>query len=370
MTRLRVLSWNLHGVMTAPRIEERVALAADEILRRRPAVVLLQEIWRKSEAVVLEEKFEAKGYRTLLTPEPGAIIRTAGLHAFVDGAAGWKFGADGFEAFVENAPAWKVWEGDALGDKGVQWFRVEGHGTAAWILNTHLQAAYEPGGYAEIRRAQLRQLTARSEALLAKQPLPLIAAGDLNTRPDEPGFEEISAAWQDLTRGVRDECDCGTVAGAKEEGWIDYILARTIDGTALDARVELIVNRAPDDPYSDHDGLQAALRRQCRIHALQQRLPLAGETGRKAHPVAVELHVAEEVAAVDVEVEEGLGAPREVSGPALDEAVASPQLAQQRLQGNEVSRLGVAHLLPSAAGGCPPGAPPLRPCRPTRAATP
>jgi endonuclease/exonuclease/phosphatase family metal-dependent hydrolase len=257
MTRLRVLSWNLHGVMTAPRIEERVALAADEILRRRPAVVLLQEIWRKSEAVVLEEKFEAKGYRTLLTPEPGAIPRTAGLHAFVDGAAGWKFDADGFEAFAENAPAWKVWEGDALGDKGVQWFRVQGHGTAAWILNTHLQAAYEPGGYAEIRAAQLRQLTARSEALLAKQPLPLIAGGDLNTRPDEPGYEEIAGAWQDLTRGVRNECGCGTLPGAADEGWIDYILARTIDGTALDARVELIVNRATDDPYSDHDGLQA-----------------------------------------------------------------------------------------------------------------
>ncbi|MEN8160383.1 MAG: hypothetical protein ABFS41_09970, partial [Myxococcota bacterium] len=156
--QLRLVSWNVHGTSVAPRIRERLDAVTGAVLAREPGLVLLQEVWRPRDADRLTERFAREGYAAVGVPAGGLLMRTAGLLAFVHQRAGWRASAARFHEFSAEASDWKVWEGDGLGDKGVQGFTVSRDGLAFDVLHTHLQAAYEEGGYTEVRRAQLREL--------------------------------------------------------------------------------------------------------------------------------------------------------------------------------------------------------------------
>jgi endonuclease/exonuclease/phosphatase family metal-dependent hydrolase len=256
--QLRLVSWNVHGTPVAPRISERLDAVAGAVLARKPAVVLFQEVWRRSDATWLEKRFARKGYEVVGVPNGGLLMRKAGLLAFVHARAGWRADAARFHEFSAEASDWKVWEGDGLGDKGVQGFTVSREGLAFDVLHTHLQAAYQEGGYAEVRRAQLREL----RALVATvQDRPVLVAGDLNTAPDEPAWQEL-ADLRDLTATLRASCECGTsVPEAGETSrWIDYLLAHVPSGWDVEAKLSLLRSQRPDVPYSDHQGLDAVFR--------------------------------------------------------------------------------------------------------------
>lgn len=255
-TRLRLVSWNVHGTPTAPRVEERLAAIAGVIAALEPDLVLLQEVWRWRDAEALEKTLAPRGFRVVSLPSGGVWIRRSGLLAFVRSATGWHAEAEGFHEFRAEAPAWKIWEGDGFGDKGVQSFTLADEGMALRVLNTHLQAAYEPGGYAEVRRAQLVELRAVAEA---EPTLPVLVAGDFNTTPDEPGWQELRG-FRDLAAPLRESCRCGTtVSSAEPSQWIDHLLARLPRGWRIRARVSLLRSDRPDVPYSDHHGLEAVL---------------------------------------------------------------------------------------------------------------
>jgi endonuclease/exonuclease/phosphatase family metal-dependent hydrolase len=239
-------------------VAERLEVIARAVLAREPEVVLLQEVWGRSDATWLEERFGREGYEAVGVPVGGLLMRKAGLLAFVHARAGWRAGAARFHEFTAEASEWKVWEGDGLGDKGVQGFEVSREGVAFDVLHTHLQAPYQEGGYAEIRRAQLRELRALVAAVESR---PVLVAGDLNTAPDEPAWEEM-ADLRDLTAELRASCECGT--SVPEEGeassWIDYLLAQVPNGWELEAKLSLLRSQKPDVPYSDHQGIDAVLR--------------------------------------------------------------------------------------------------------------
>jgi endonuclease/exonuclease/phosphatase family metal-dependent hydrolase len=255
--RLRLVSWNVHGTSTAPRIRERLRAVAGAVRTRAPGLVLLQEVWRPRDADWITGRFARDGYRAVGVPAGGVLMRTAGLLAFVHERAGWRASAARFHEFSVEASAWKVWEGDGLGDKGVQGFTVSKGGLAFDVLHTHVQAAYEAGGYAEVRRAQLRELRALVAVVEGR---PVLVAGDLNTTPDEPPWQEV-ADLRDLTRELREACRCGTsVPGDGEASvWLDYLLAHVPAGWALDAKLSLLRSQRPDVPYSDHHGIDAVV---------------------------------------------------------------------------------------------------------------
>jgi hypothetical protein len=239
-------------------VSERLRVIAGAVLAREPGVVLLQEVWRPRDAAWLGERFGREGYETVGVPFGGLLMRKAGLLAFVDTRAGWRAGAARFHEFSAEASDWKVWEGDGLGDKGVQGFTVLREGLAFEVLHTHLQAAYQEGGYAEVRRAQLKELRALVAAVKGR---PVLVAGDLNTAPDEAAWEEM-ADLRDLTAGLRASCECGTsVPDAGETSrWIDYLLAHVPSGWDLEAKLSLLRSQRPDVPYSDLQGLDAVFR--------------------------------------------------------------------------------------------------------------
>lgn len=256
--RLRLVSWNVHGTPVAERIPERLRAVAGAALAREPALVLLQEVWRRPDAAWLEERFARAGYVAVGVPHGGLLMRTAGLQAFVHRRAGWRVDAARFHEFSAEAADWKVWEGDGLGDKGVQAFTVSKGGIAFEVLHTHLQAAYQEGGYAEVRRAQLREL----RALVAKvEGRPVLVAGDLNTTPDEAAWQEV-ADLRDLTAPLRASCGCGTSVpeGGETSRWLDYLLAWVPTGWEVEAKLSLLRSQRPDVPYSDHHGLDAVFR--------------------------------------------------------------------------------------------------------------
>jgi len=256
-TRLRLVSWNVHGVTGAPRREERMAVIGRVVAARRADIVLLQEVWGQRDAEVFFESLGRVGY--VAVEVPGGVhwpVRTSGLLAFVRSAEGWRADRIQFHEFQAEAGDWKLWQGDGLGDKGALGFTLAREGFELAIWNTHLQAAYRPGDYAEVRRQQLIEL----RDAIGADARPTLLAGDLNTTPDEAALGAL-AGFSELTAPLRERCACGTsVKEPASPEWLDYLFARSPEGWRIAAEVSLLRNQRPDVPYSDHQGLDAILR--------------------------------------------------------------------------------------------------------------
>lgn len=253
--KLRLVSWNVHGAAGAPRRSERVATIARVVLARLPDLVLLQEVWRQRDADALCAALEPRGYARVEVPGGRRWpTRTSGLLSFARVGTGWRTADVRFHEFRAEAGDWKLWQGDGLGDKGALGFTLSRDGLALAVWNTHLQAAYRPGGYAKVRQRQVAELRGAVEA---EGTGPALIGGDLNTTPDEPALTEL-AGFVDLTHTLRRSCRCGTsVDDPPSARWLDYLLARTPDGWRIEAEVSLLRSFAPDEPYSDHQGLDA-----------------------------------------------------------------------------------------------------------------
>src|SRR5262245_53378716 len=225
---LSLVSWNLHGIPFLSTRRERLRRVAARVLDAEPDVVLFQEVWLHRDAAQLMQALAA-----LYEPVPGPSslrpMRMSGLLSLIRRDKGWAVRRWGFHGFTHNAPRWKIWEGDGLGRKGVQEILLEGGDMNVHLLNTHLQASYPWNGYEPIRRPQLVQLCELTTHLDWRWPV--IAGGDLNTRPSESLYDDLLAHWCDLTIGKREQG--GLVTHLHRDGgegdWIDYILARRHD---------------------------------------------------------------------------------------------------------------------------------------------
>jgi endonuclease/exonuclease/phosphatase family metal-dependent hydrolase len=257
-TKLRLLSWNVHGPFGAPERARRMARIARVIAARRADVVLLQEVWRQRDAEAFIDALVPAGYAPIEVPNGKRWPRrTSGLLAFARSAVGWRVDAIRFHEFRAEAGDWKLWQGDGFGDKGALRFSLARDGLELVCWNTHLQAAYRPFGYAEVRRRQLAELR---EAIDADRAGAVLLAGDLNTTPDEAAFGEL-VGFRELTARLRESCACGTSVQTEAPApWLDYLLARSPDGWRISANVSLIRSYQPDVPYSDHHGLDAIVR--------------------------------------------------------------------------------------------------------------
>jgi len=223
---LRLLSWNVHGTPRTPERPQRLDRIAAEVLDRNPDVV-----------------------------------RPGGLLACVRRLGPWRVLESSFRQYRMAAPRWRVWEGDGIGRKGIQRLDLAADGHRAVVLNTHLQASYPRNGHANVRGRQLLEL--RSIASTVDGRAAVLAAGDLNTRPEDAEYRHITAAWVDLTAAARARDAAGTCLNGdgSDAGWLDYVLARPHPAWQVTAAAaERIVNVRPDHPYSDHHGLDVTVR--------------------------------------------------------------------------------------------------------------
>ena len=256
---LSLLCWNVHGKPYAWNNEERLSNVAGVIRDKRPELVSLQEVWKRADARHLERALESQ-YELVSPHERDARLRKSGLLSFVRRDARLRVDGSSFHAFAEEAPSWRIWEGDGLAEKGIHRIELSRAGVFFVLLNTHLQAEYGELRYSDVRSSQLEELESVSQR--APPSTLVLAAGDLNTRPDESLHEFVTDFWVDLTEESRRRCRCGTVLvdDSGGEAWLDYILARREqDWTVTMRRFERVVNDKPDDPYSDHHGLLAEL---------------------------------------------------------------------------------------------------------------
>lgn len=270
---LRVLSWNLHGAPSAGPMDARLGRIAAEILRRRPDLVLVQELWFADDAHRLADELADAYLRLVDGPEVTdrllyrlTGLRRGGLLALVARDSAWRpAGPARFERFRAAPPWWRspLEQGDGLAEKGVQTFTLVGAGVRIGIANTHLQARYAGSGAALRQDARIRERQVE-QLLRDLAPAPDLALqllfGDFNLYPGEAPYRRITRDWLDLTRGL--QCPgCATRLGRSggPGGWVDYVFARPAAGMPPDPHLGMITNRSPDCPYSDHHGLELQL---------------------------------------------------------------------------------------------------------------
>ncbi len=262
---LKLISWNVHGLPFDETLGERVDRIAAEILLRRPDLVLLQEAWMDGSAERFDCRLRGEYARV---PDPAGVAagplsyfghRRGGLLAMVRRDSPWQLDASVVPQFVEYdaaGPLHRIFdERDGIAGKGIQRFAVGDGDRRVVVLHTHLQARYADRRYEDVRAAQIRQLLR-----LVEKPGGdvVLVAGDFNTSPGEPAlYGALTETLRDLTATVREQCRCGTLAGARrtDAHWIDYVLARANASVTIEARADLIRNRAPRDPFSDHHGI-------------------------------------------------------------------------------------------------------------------
>jgi endonuclease/exonuclease/phosphatase family metal-dependent hydrolase len=260
--RLDLLSWNVHGPPLAPRRATRLNAVGLEIERRAPEIALLQEVWFGGDAAALARQL-APRYDVVDGAPRVRPVRAGGLLAFVRRDSEWRVADRGvrFERYRTQAARWRVWEGDGLAAKGIQIIPLvhRAAGRSIVMAHTHLQAQYEPIRHARPRGAQLTQLARLAATLGAATPV--LAAGDLNTGPDDALYRDLIAPiWIDLTAPTRTARPAAsTHFECASAPWIDYVLAHRSPHWSATGLLELIENRSRDDPFSDHHGLHVRL---------------------------------------------------------------------------------------------------------------
>lgn len=255
---LRVLSWNVHALPFALGRRARLERVANVILRELPDAVQLQEVWAPRDWRYLNSRL-APRYELVEVPARNLLFRQSGLVTLV--RQDWQVEGVASHTFSVRAPSWRVWEADALSNKGVLAVRISRGGRRVVLYNTHLQAEYEESRYEAIRAAQLAELSDFVERLSWNPPF--VLTGDLNTRPDEHAvLRGLLSEWIDLGHGFRERCECSTqIHGDGRKGaWVDYALARPSEGGRTRAvEFDLITNDGRDQPYSDHEGISATV---------------------------------------------------------------------------------------------------------------
>jgi endonuclease/exonuclease/phosphatase family metal-dependent hydrolase len=288
MMKLNVVTWNLGGAPPTFPIElkDNMRAAAATILAMDPLpdIVAFQEVFFPANLRHLSNALEGEyepvvpaAARTksgvpwpLLIAPPLTLLaplaflwrlRQSGLVSFARRGGSWKPVSTCFEQYEHEASPARLLEGDGYADKGVQETVLlhEPSGREIAVLNTHLQAQYVSRGrpYRELRIQQLRQLRRIANAQ-AEQGRPVVALGDLNTRPEAAdGYGEIVEFWSDLTLTEGRRPAPATTRG--QNRWVDYVLGRGTADAAFSSRAVGILPEQWSRSISDHLGLYAHL---------------------------------------------------------------------------------------------------------------
>jgi endonuclease/exonuclease/phosphatase family metal-dependent hydrolase len=192
--RVRVATLNAWAL--PPPVGEDVALRMRAIGERLPELdvdlMAFQEVWTAAARAVLVEAGRRAGFRDAW--QPSAWVGGGGLLVLsrhpIERAV--------FEPFDLRGHAERLELGEYWGGKGFAALRIDLAGSRLLLVDTHLHARYNqdaPHGYRPHRVAQLAQLS----TWLARDPEPLIVAGDLNFEEGDPEYRVLRGL-----AGVRD----------------------------------------------------------------------------------------------------------------------------------------------------------------------
>ncbi len=224
----------------ARRTGERLREIGERMRRWDADVLLLQEAWTDAARESLAAAARASGRAHVFDPGGGLMV-----------ASRLAFERAEFQPYALAGIATHVHRGDYQGGKGFARVRVRTPRGPLELVNTHLHAQYEPDGadaYLGHRTGQAVELA----AALRDPALPLVAAGDFNTREGRPEYRVLTGLAGLRDAGVAlDRREPTSSSGER----IDLVFARDGDGAAV--RPLALERISVQGELSDHAGLTA-----------------------------------------------------------------------------------------------------------------
>ncbi|KAK7497288.1 hypothetical protein BaRGS_00011582, partial [Batillaria attramentaria] len=278
MEKLKILTLNCWGVpvpVVCKLRPQRMAAIAEELSKGEHHIVVLEEIWLKSDFQLISE--------TVCNVYPNS-------HYFYSGAIGsgvcvfskLPITETFFHIYHLNGHAYKIQHGDWFGGKGVGLCRLEFHGFKINLYVTHIHAEYNriDDEYLPHRVAQAFEMSQFIRHTSHNCDL-ILAAGDFNLEDRDVGYmllttnTPLSDAWEmkknepDINpRGSTCECpfnpfhDKSCAAQYPDGKRIDYIMFRSKPGirVVIDS-CTTTMGKIPGLPfsYSDHEAVAAEL---------------------------------------------------------------------------------------------------------------
>jgi len=275
-TTLDVLSYNVWAVPygISPDIEARLDEIANQIVRRRPDLVALQELWRIEDAAFMGRRLGAAGYHHHhFGPGAGGPNDEKGSGLFI--ASRLPIAEVSFEAFAAGRTPHIPWHVDWMAHKGVAMALVRTQLGPLVVANTHLQATYRTGNYDFVQLAQALSLSRRLRRF--GDDAPLLLMGDLNATPKSLPLDVITSQLG--------------LGPARSDYELDHILSRPGQHLGVDLEDAATILEEPlpyaggEGPLSDHPCLVARYR----IYPCDDCLPTRPAAAKLADEIAAQL---------------------------------------------------------------------------------
>jgi endonuclease/exonuclease/phosphatase family metal-dependent hydrolase len=264
--RLRVLTLNVWGIPIAQDRAERMKAIGEQITALDPDIVALQEAFMPEDrdrilAYLAPGKWPYSHYFTSGIVGSGVMIISR--YPVVDAT---------FHRYRLGGRPERVWEADYYAGKGIGLVRLTTPAGLLDVYATHALAQYSPDTSDEYAAHRATNMYEAARFVVAQSAgNPVLLCGDLNTRPDQPGYRLVT-----VLGGL---IDCFAQANPGDPGItysptnpyadnepaqrIDYIFAR--HGTNLGFNIRTVKVALNDKPagnaraYSDHYGVLAEL---------------------------------------------------------------------------------------------------------------
>ncbi len=255
---VRIFSMNIWGAPYARQRSARMNAIASEISRLKPDIITLQEAYmqgnRQELLSVLADEWSHQHY--FASSVVGSGLLTLSRFPIVDIA---------FHRFRMGGKPEDILHGDYYAGKGIGLTRIDTPQGLLDVYQAHTHAQYERhdnNEYAAYNESNLYE-AARFIQIHSGIDAPVILCGDLNTRPDQPGYRIIRHMG-----GLRDayaihhgqpdttfSLDNAYIDSFNQ--CLDYMLTRNLQTQSI----EITLKGAPPDnsapAYSDHYALLA-----------------------------------------------------------------------------------------------------------------
>ncbi|MFK8002526.1 MAG: endonuclease/exonuclease/phosphatase family protein [Polyangiales bacterium] len=247
--QFRALTFNAFSILFHENHEELTRLGAEAVVAEDADLVAIQEVWLARDAAVYADALRGAGLVHQIQHTTDAVLARGSSGLLL--ASRFPIVAKRFIPFRSAAAPYWMWPPDWYANKGVLEVVVETGAGLLRVLNVHVHADYEPGGYLEERLGQSMELA----NLMRERPeLPLVVLGDMNSQPHE------------VSHAVLTESTGAEVVARSD---VDLILTRHGRGGALhvdSARYALVqrvrLQSGVWSRLSDHAGVLASLK-QC-----------------------------------------------------------------------------------------------------------
>lgn len=256
---LRLLTLNTWGTPYSSDVPVRMDATAALIKREQPDIIALQEVFlepsRKQLLKALSDEWPHQ--HAFLSGMLGSGLLTLSRYPILD---------VNFYTFRMSGKPERIWQGDFYGRKGIGVVRLNTPDGLLDVYNTHTHAQYQPeldNEYALFTDTNLYE-AARFINIYSRD-VPVILCGDLNTRPEQLGYDlaiEVAQLVDFHAQLCPDDpgytfCPDNHYVKSMTYERLDYVMGRNVQPASIG-----ILNTPPEKTdgvvaFSDHYGLVA-----------------------------------------------------------------------------------------------------------------